>query len=136
MMETCETKSSIPNNNFKQWQEILILLGVGLGIGFINGFLGAGGGILLVPVLTAIIKEPTKVAHATAVVIILPLCIASGLVYLLKGLYSFEIGWKILIGTIAGGVLGTFLLKKLTNNWISLVFAVVMVVAGLYLCLR
>lgn len=124
------------NNNFKSWQEILILVGVGFGIGFINGFLGAGGGILLVPVLSAIIKEPVKVAHATAVVVILPLCIASGIVYILKGFYSFEIGWKILIGTLAGGVLGTFLLKKLTNNWISLVFAVVMIVAGVYLCVR
>ena len=120
----------------KKWCEILILLATGLGIGFINGFLGAGGGILLVPVLTSIIKEPVKVAHATAVVIILPLCIASGIVYILKGLYDFNVGWKILIGTITGGVLGTFLLKKLANNYLSLIFAVVMVVAGIYLCLR
>ena len=109
-------KTPQPNNNLAKWQEILILISVGLGIGFINGFLGAGGGILLVPVLTAIIKEPTKVAHATAVVIIFPLCVASGLVYILKGFYSFNIGWKILIGTLAGGVLGTFLLKKLTSD--------------------
>ena len=124
------------NNNFKKWQEVLILIAVGLVIGFINGFLGAGGGILLVPVLTSLIKEPVKVAHATAVVIILPLCIASGIVYIVKGFYNFQIGWKILIGTIIGGVLGTFLLKKLANNYISLVFAVVMVVAGIYLCVR
>lgn len=121
-------------NNFKMWQEVLILIAIGLVIGFINGFLGAGGGILLVPMLTMVLKEPTKVAHATAVVIILPLCIASGVVYILKGLYHFDIGWKILIGTVSGGVLGTFLLKKLTNDWLSLIFALVMIVAGVYLC--
>ena len=122
------------NNELSNWQEILLLLGVGLCSGFINGFLGAGGGILLVPALSAIIKEPVKVAHATAVVVILPLCVASGIVYIVKGLYDFEIGWKILIGSVFGGVLGTFLLKKLANNWISLIFSIVMIVAGIYLC--
>lgn len=124
------------NNNFKKWQEVLILVAIGLVIGFINGFLGAGGGILLVPILITIIKEPTKVAHATAVVIILPLCVASGLVYILKGVYDIGIGWEILVGTAAGGVLGTFLLKKLASNWLSLIFAAVMVVAGVYLIVR
>lgn len=128
-----EQNKPLASNKFKKWQEVLILIAIGLGIGFINGFLGAGGGILLVPMLTMVLKEPTKVAHATAVVIILPLCVASGIVYILKGFYHFNIGWKILIGTIVGGVLGTFLLKKLANNWISLIFAVVMVVAGVYL---
>jgi len=123
-------------NNFKKWQEICILVAAGLGIGFINGFLGAGGGILLVPVLTGVIKEPVKVAHATAVVIILPLCVASGIVYIIKGFYDFSIGWKIVVGTIIGGTIGTILLKKLTSDWISLVFAIVMVVAGIYLCVR
>ena len=124
------------NNNFKRWQEVLILASAGLVIGFINGFLGAGGGILLVPVLTGIIKEPVKVAHSTAVIVILPLCIASGIVYILKGFYNFNIGWKILIGTIIGGILGTFLLKKLANNWLSLIFAIVMIAAGIYMCVR
>ena len=128
-----EQSVQFAKNNFKRWQEVLILISIGLGIGFINGFLGAGGGILLVPMLTLVLKEPTKVAHATAVVIILPLCVASGIVYILKGFYHFDIGWKILIGTVAGGVLGTFLLKKLANNWISLIFAIVMIVAGIYL---
>ena len=129
-------KNDLANNNFKKWQEVLILIGVGLVIGFINGFLGAGGGILLVPILMLLIKEPTKVAHATAVVIILPLCVASGLVYVLKGVYDIDIGWEILVGTAVGGILGTFLLKKLANNWLSLIFAVVMIVAGVYLVVR
>ena len=120
-------------NSLKKWQEILILISIGLIIGFINGFLGAGGGILLVPLLTLIIKEPVKVAHATAVVIILPLCIASGIVYILNGFYQFNVGWKILIGTVLGGILGTFLLKKLANDWISLLFSLVMVASGIYL---
>ena len=127
------SKSQKSINNFKKWQEILILLTIGCVIGFINGFLGAGGGILLVPLLTFVIKEPVKIAHATAVVVILPLCIASGIVYILKGFYDIKIGWGILLGTILGGVIGTFLLKKLANDWISLIFALVMVFAGIYL---
>ncbi|MEG1581694.1 MAG: sulfite exporter TauE/SafE family protein [Clostridia bacterium] len=120
----------------KKGIKVIILLSVGLVIGFINGFMGAGGGILLVPALQYIIKEDTKKAHATAVAIILPLCIVSAIVYAVKGFIDTTVLWPVLIGTIFGGVTGTILLKKLKSNWISLIFSVIMIVAGALLIFR
>ena len=107
---------------------LLILLGVG--VGFINGFLGAGGGMLLVPLIVILLQMPTKVAHATAILIILPVCVVSGAVYILNGAFDFKVFMPCLIGTMLGGVIGTKILSKLKNDIITAIFSGVMIFAG------
>ena len=51
--------------------------------GFLNGLLGAGGGMVAVPVLKK--QMDTKEAHATSIAIIIPMSIFSATSYLLKG---------------------------------------------------
>ena len=65
--------------------QVLLMILLGAAIGFINGFLGAGGGMLLVPLIIPLLKMDTKVAHATAILIILPICLVSGIIYSIKG---------------------------------------------------
>ena len=71
--------------------EVLCLILLGVGVGFINGFLGAGGGMLLVPIVILILKMQIKVAHATAILIILPICLISGVFYIINGAFVLEI---------------------------------------------
>ena len=118
------------NKNMNRAAEVICLILLGVGVGFINGFLGAGGGMLLVPLIILILKLPTKVAHATAILIILPICVASGVAYIVNGAFSLKVFLPCLIGTIVGGVLGTFILSKLKNNVITAIFSVVMIAAG------
>ena len=49
----------------------------GLIIGFINGFFGGGGGMVCVPVLNNFVSLTDKKSHATAILIMLPLCVVS-----------------------------------------------------------
>ena len=119
----------------RKWQ-IFFLIILGLFVGFINGFLGAGGGMLLVPFIILILKMDAKVAHATAILIILPICAVSGVLYIIKGAFELNIFIPCLIGTIVGGVLGTFILSKLKNNIITAIFSVVMIAAGVMMILR
>ena len=58
---------------------------LGLLVGAVNGLLGAGGGMLAVPLLTGAEGLPAKKAHATAIALILPLSAVSTLVYALTG---------------------------------------------------
>lgn len=120
----------------KRWIQVLLLIFLGLFVGFANGFLGAGGGMILVPCTIAILKQDTKIAHATAILIILPICVVSGIVYILKGGFNFDVFLPCIIGTIIGGVLGTFLLSKLKNNIITLIFSLVMISAGVIMILK
>ena len=79
-MEMLERKYFEDTPKKKRLQNFYAVLG-GLAVGFANGFFGAGGGMLAVPVLTFIMGLEEKKAHATALLIILPLSIISSIIY-------------------------------------------------------
>ena len=107
-------------------------LGVsGAAAGLVNGLFGGGGGMLVVPMLTFLSKMPVKNAHATAILIILPVSALSGILYAAFGNFSLSSGLPVSAGVLAGGIAGAFLLKKLSAKWVSAVFALVMLAAGL-----
>ena len=110
--------------------KIFLYVIFGVLIGFINGFLGGGGGMLVVALLLTIGKLSQKNAHATALMIILPISIVSAVIYLLNGNGDWQ---KILfatIGVVVGGVLGALLLNKLNGNVAKLIFSIILIMAG------
>ncbi len=113
----------------KFWLSIL----VGGVTGFVNGIFGGGGGMLVVPMLNYILGYNQKEAHATAILIILPLSIASGLFYSAYGKVDVKIFFPVAIGVVAGGVVGALLLKKLSSKWVLIIFSLVMAFAGIKL---
>lgn len=58
---------------FALWKVLL----TGALAGFVNGFFGAGGGMVLVPLLIWLVGLPDKLAFSSAISIILPLCVVS-----------------------------------------------------------
>ena len=64
----------------KKWWGVL----GGLGAGVINGLLGAGGGMVVVPLLSAM-GVRGKRSHATALMVIVPLSAVSAVLYLVQG---------------------------------------------------
>lgn len=86
--------------------------------------------MVCVPLLEKIFKFDNKVAHASTLVVILPLCIASSVVYLCYNELSFINLLYISIGSVVGGVLGAILLKKLSCKSVRIIFAILMLVAG------
>ena len=119
----------------KSFLSTLSVLALGLVIGFINGFWGGGGGMVCVPTLTGIIKLKDKKAHATAILIMLPLSIASFVVYLIKGSLKWNIAGEVSGGFVVGGVLGALLLKKINNIVLQILFAIVIIAGGIKMLL-
>lgn len=103
---------------------------VSLFIGAINGLFGAGGGMLAVPCLTYVWGLDEKSAHATAIAVILPLCLVSSVVYALKGNYESSVILPTVIGVTIGGIAGALLLKKMSANAVSFLFYALMTFAG------
>lgn len=102
----------------------------GLAAGLANGIFGGGGGMVVVPMLIDLMKKEPKTAHATAILIILPMSVLSGLFYAAFGTFDFRVGIPVVIGVAAGGTLGALLLNKLSSKWIVAVFCAVMAAAG------
>ena len=103
-------------------------------IGFVNGFFGSGGGMLCVPLLEKALGEETKRAHATAILVILPISIASAVMYLIGGFWDTTVVSTASLGVIAGGIGGAFLLKILPAKIVGLIFALMMIFVGIRLC--
>ncbi len=114
----------------KKAAERSVKIGGGALIGFVNGFFGGGGGMLCVPLLEKILDEPTKKAHATAILIILPISIASAVTYIASGYFSFFDTLITGAGVIAGGIAGALLLKKLPPRAVGVIFAAMMIAVG------
>ncbi len=116
--------------NFKKK---LILLITGIITGGVCGLFGGGGGMIVVPMLTILLGYKDKESHATAIAIILPITLISGIVQICSGNYSLEVGVPTLIGSVLGGLLGGVMLKKIDNKLLVKLFAVVMFIAGVKL---
>ena len=98
--------------------------------GLANGFFGGGGGMIVVPLMTFLLKVKAKKAHATALAVILPISVVSACIYFISGKFDFGIGIPSGIGVIVGGIIGAWLLGKLSAKWLTKIFAIVMLVAG------
>ena len=99
--------------------------------GFVNGLFGGGGGMIVVPLLTFFLKMQSKKAHATAILIILPMSIVSGLLYASNKSLDLSLTIPTAIGVTFGGLIGALALNKLSNKWVSIIFSIVMAIAGL-----
>ena len=102
-------------------------------IGLINGFFGGGGGMIVVPVLTKFFGFSQKQAQATALFVILPISIASSIIYITKNSIDFALGWTVIAGVLIGGVIGAILLKKLNNLIVKAIFTILMLAGGIFM---
>ncbi len=129
-------KSKINKNasNISSKQNLYAVMAGGLA-GLVNGLFGGGGGMIVVPMLTGLLKRDPKRAHATALMIILPISLVSGLFYAAFGNLQLMVAIPVSIGVSIGGVVGALLLSKLSSKWIIMIFAVVMAAAGIKMLL-
>lgn len=107
----------------------------GISIGFINGLLGAGGGMLAVPLLKKY-GLSQKAAQQNAIAVILPITALSAIMYLLKDYVNLSESFAYLPTGFLGAIIATFLMKKISNKWLKRIFAFFMLYAGIRLLLR
>ena len=101
-------------------------------VGLANGLFGGGGGMIAVPMLQNTGLDE-KGAHATAILLILPVSLLSFFFYAWKGLYDFSVLIPTALGVTAGGALGAWLLGKLPVKIVNIVFACLQALAGIFM---
>ena len=90
-------------------------LGVsGAAAGLVNGLFGGGGGMVMAPLLTGWCGLGQKRALATCVGVILPFCVLSAAIYVLRGGFDWLAALPYLIGGGIGGALGGLLFRKVS----------------------
>ena len=101
-------------------------------VGAANSLFGGGGGMIAVPLLSKTGLQE-KTAHATAILVILPVSLFSFILYAIRGFYEPSVLVPTALGVTAGGVLGAKLLGKLPTKTVNLIFALLQFLAGVFL---
>lgn len=126
-------RKKINEKNSKNKKSVWLYVLLGAAAGFCNGLFGGGGGMIIVPMLVYLMKTEPRRAHATAIFLILPMSVVSGLFYASFKAFEIRIGVPCLIGVVLGGAAGALLLSKISSKWIMIIFALVMAAAGVKL---
>src|SRR5664279_484542 len=128
-------EKEVPTSNTTPVQNssnIIKLLLYGILIGLATGFLGAGGGFLLIPALVLIFKMPMKQAIGTSLLIIA----LNSLIGFTGDIGHFIIDWKFLgiitLIAIAGIFAGGFLTRKIEGDKLKRAFGWFVLVMGIY----
>lgn len=109
-------------------QTIFILIAIGVVAGVASGFLGVGGGIIIVPALIHLLKLPMPQAVGTSLFVICMPVVAMGLYNYAKHQHvQWHFGLVIASTFIIGGFFGSKLALKLNPAIVKLVFGVVMI---------
>src|SRR5580704_4733609 len=94
--------------------DIFVLLGLGAGVGFLSGVFGVGGGFLLTPLLI-LIGVPPAVAVASSANQLVGASVSGVLAHWRRGHVDFKMGFTLLLGGLAGSILGIYLFTVFTR---------------------
>lgn len=108
----------------------------GAAAGVVNGLFGAGGGMVLLPMLSKTTDLKGKEVFANCVAIILPISVVSAVVYFLRGGSFAQQSVPYLIGGAFGGLIAGVLLKKLKVKWLHRALGLFILWGGIRLLFR
>lgn len=101
----------------------------GVLIGAVNGLLGAGGGMLTVPILKKMGFEQ-KAAHKNAVAVILPITLISAALYLFSSRVKISDAVPFIPAGLLGALSGTFIISRISPTLLKKIFAIFMIYSG------
>ena len=101
----------------------------GAGAGALNGLLGAGGGMVLVPMLSGDSTFSEEEIFSSSIGIILPICIVS-LISGTGGPLPWHAAWPFLLGGIPGGILAGILSRKIPTLWLHRALGLLILYGG------
>lgn len=106
------------------------------GAGALSGLLGIGSGAVKVLAMDQAMKIPFKVSTTTSNFMIGVTAAASAGVYLHRGYVDPGLAMPVMLGVLAGSLLGVHILIKAETKVLRLVFSLVIVVLGLQMIYR
>ena len=128
-----ETAPAVPKLSRKQ---LLIGAAIGLGAGLMSGYVGVGGGFIMVPLMLSLIHIPMKLASGTSLIAILILAIPGTFENGIAGNIDYVVGLSVAIGSIPGAVLGAMLVKRVPERVLRFIFGGFLIIAAIVLFLN
>ena len=109
---------------------------IGLIAGVASGYIGLGGGFLMVPLMLAWLNIPMKLASGTSLLAIMLLAIPGVITQGVLGNIDYLAGIATAVGTIPGAYLGARLVSRVPERTLRLVFAIFLAVGAVLLVVK
>ena len=114
---------------------LLMLCIAGACAGAVNGLFGAGGGMVLVPLLSAITDLEEDSIFPSSIAIIAPICVVSLIMTAFTTGADVITALPYLIGSALGGILAGLLGKRIPTVWLHRGLGILILWGGYrYLC--
>lgn len=104
---------------------------IGLVAGIISGLFSTGGGMILVPSFIYFLNMDDVKARATTITCILPMVIATTILYAKNQYLDWNLGVMVAVGGIIGGFFGSKFLNKIPKIWLKISFIIFLIYVGL-----
>ena len=115
------------------WREAAIGAAIGLFAGLASGYVGVGGGFIMVPLMMSILHVPMKLTSGTSLIAVMILAVPGTVTQALLGNINWIAGIAVACGSIPGATLGAKLIPKVPERQLRFLFAGFLVVAAVLL---
>lgn len=115
------------------WREAAIGAAIGLFAGLASGYVGVGGGFIMVPLMMSILHVPMKLTSGTSLIAVMILAVPGTVTQALLGNINWIAGIAVACGSIPGAALGAKLIPKVPERQLRFLFAGFLVVAAVLL---
>ena len=128
-----DTGKSFPRLSRKQ---LAIGAAIGLGAGLASGYVGVGGGFIMVPLMLSLVGISMKQASGTSLIAVMLLAIPGTIEQGLLGNIDYMAGIAVAVGSIPGAVIGARLVRLVPERTLRFIFGGFLIVAAVVLVLN
>ena len=96
---------------------------IGVVAGFMSGYVGVGGGFIMVPLFVSMLGIPMRLASGTSLTAVCILAIPGVIEQAVLGNIDYMVGIAMMVGSIPGAVVGANLVKRVPERALRFTFA-------------
>ena len=115
---------------------VAAMIVIGLIAGFMGGYVGVGGGFIMVPLFISVLGISMREASGTSLVAVCILAVPGVIEQALLGNVHVSVGLAIAVGSMPGSILGASLVKRIPESALRLLFASFLLVVAVILVLN
>jgi uncharacterized membrane protein YfcA len=119
------------------FNDVIILILIGISAGIVSGMLGVGGAIIIVPALVFFFGLTQHQAQGTSLTILLfPVGFLAFWNYYKQGFVNFKIALIVILAFFIGGYLGSILAVRIPERVLKVAFGVFIILIGFRMVIK
>lgn len=115
-----------------------LVMGVGVGAiaGVASGYVGLGGGFVMVPLMVSLFHIPMKLTSGTSLIAVALLALPAAVTQTMLGNVSWLVALAVAAGSVPGALLGARLIPRVPERTLRFIFSGFLLVGAVLLALN